>query len=97
MAPAASPERPAEMNLYVIFTFNIGEEGFNGVSSIKTDIYFTLGFVWLAASSNLRYIVDASAGRMDRHFKTNHRLAYPSCPHVDQQIQRTASSFYRYA
>ena len=27
----------------------------------------------------------------DRHFKTNHRLAFPSCPHMDRQIQETAS------
>ena len=46
MVPTASRERPAEMNLYVIFTLNTGEEGFNGVRSIKPDIYFALGCVW---------------------------------------------------
>ena len=46
MAPTASRERSPEMNLYVIFTFNIGEEGFNAISSIETKIYFVLGFVW---------------------------------------------------
>ena len=65
MAPAVSPERPAEMNA-MICIFNIDKEGFHGVSSIKTDIYFMLGFVLLAASSILRYIVDASAGRMEQ-------------------------------
>ena len=38
MASTASPERPAEMSA-VICIFNIDKEGFNGVSSIKTDIY----------------------------------------------------------
>ena len=47
MVPTASPERPAEMNA-VICIFNIDNEGFNGVSSIKTDIYFVHGFVLLA-------------------------------------------------
>ena len=51
MAPAASPERPAEMNLYLICIFNINKEGFNGVSSIKTDIYYSLGMLWFAATS----------------------------------------------
>ena len=30
---------PADGIIYVISTFHRGEEGFNGVSSIKTDIY----------------------------------------------------------
>ena len=51
MAPKASPEKTAEMNLYVICIFNIHKEGFNGVSSIETDIYFALAFVWFAATS----------------------------------------------
>ena len=50
MPPAVSPERPAEMNA-VICIFNIDKEDFNGVSSIKTDIYFSLGFVWLTSRS----------------------------------------------
>ena len=90
MAPTAPPERQAEMNLYVICIFNINKEGFNGVSLIKTDIYFVLGCVWFAATSIKRNGRGITA-RPDRHFKTNHRLAYPSCPHVDQQIQRTGS------
>ena len=65
MAPAVSPKRPAEMNA-VICIFNIDKEGFHGISSIKTDIYFALGFVWLAASSILRYIIDASAGQIEQ-------------------------------
>ena len=52
--PNALREPPTEMNLYMIFTFNIGEEGFNGASSIKTDIYFALGCMLLAANSMLR-------------------------------------------
>ena len=51
MAPTALPEWSAETNLYVICIFNINKEGFNGFSSIKTDIYFALGFVWRTASS----------------------------------------------
>ena len=35
---AAERTGPADTNVDVIYTFNIGEEGFNGVSSIKTDI-----------------------------------------------------------
>ena len=50
MAPAVSPERPTEMNA-VICVFNIKKEGFNGVSSIETDIYYRLGWLWFAANS----------------------------------------------
>ena len=53
MAPTASPKQPAKMILYLKCILNINKEGFNGVSSIKTDIYFVLGIVWLAASSIL--------------------------------------------
>ena len=42
MASADSRTRRAYMNVDVIFTFNLGEEGLNGVGSIKTDIYFVL-------------------------------------------------------
>ena len=38
------------MNVHVIFTFNLAEEGFNGVGSIKTDIYYRLGWLWFAAT-----------------------------------------------
>ena len=68
MAPAASPERPAQMNLYVICIFNINKEGFNGVSSTKRDIYFALGCVWFADPS-------FKGNGHHRLFKTNHRLA----------------------
>ena len=37
--------------IYVIYTFRRGEEGFNGLSTIKTDIYFARGWVCSAASS----------------------------------------------
>ena len=50
MAPAVSPERPVEMNA-LICTFNIDREGLHGVSSIKTDIYYRLGWLWYAAKS----------------------------------------------
>ena len=50
MAPSESPERPAEMNA-VICVFNIDKEGFKGVGSIKTDIYYRLGWLWFAANS----------------------------------------------
>ena len=39
------------MNVDVISTFNIGEEGFNGFTSTKTDMYIALGWVWFAATS----------------------------------------------
>ena len=42
MAPTALPEWSAETNPYVICIFTINKEGFNGFSSIKTDIYFAL-------------------------------------------------------
>ena len=45
--------RPADGIIYVIYTFGGGEEGFNGISSIKTDIYFAPGCVWFAANSIL--------------------------------------------
>ena len=86
MAPTALTERPAEMNALICIS-NINKEGFNSVSSIKTDIYFTLGFVWLAASSNLRYIIDATAGRIDQHFKTNRstgKLIHPVPTWIDR-------------
>ena len=89
----------ADMNVDVICIFHRGEVGFNGVSSIKTDIYFVLGCVLLAASSILRYVADVLAGltyrRSDRHFKTNHRLRleliFPSCPLMDRQIHGPGS------
>ena len=55
MAPTVSPERPAKMNA-VICIFNIDKEGFNGVSSIITDIYYRLGWLWFAA--NLKWTRD---------------------------------------
>ena len=69
MAAGSLPNQPADINVNVIYILNINKEGFNGVSSIKTDIYFTLGSVWLAASSILRYIVHASAGRFGHSFR----------------------------
>ena len=39
------------MNVDMIYTFNIDEEGFNGVKSIKTDIYYRLGWLWFAVTS----------------------------------------------
>ena len=48
MAPTAV--RPAEMNA-VICIFNMDKEGCNGVSLIKTDIYYRLGWLWFAAIS----------------------------------------------
>ena len=55
MAPRDSGTRGADMNVDVICIFNRGEEGFNVVGSIETDIYFALGWVSSAASSILRY------------------------------------------
>ena len=50
MAPAETPERTLEMNA-MICVFNIDKEGFYGISSIKTDIYYSLGMFWFAAIS----------------------------------------------
>ena len=50
MAADASGNRPADMNVRVICTIYRGEEGFNGVGSIKTEIYLTMGWVSFAAN-----------------------------------------------
>ena len=50
MALAETPGRTVAMNA-VICVFNIDKEGFHGVSSIKTDIYYRLGWLWFAAIS----------------------------------------------
>ena len=50
------------MNVDVIYTFNFGHDACNGIRSIKTDIYFTLGWVWFAATSIKRYGDHISAG-----------------------------------
>ena len=52
---AAGRARTTNRIIYVICTFHRGEEGFNGIGSIKTDLYYGLGWVCLAASSILRY------------------------------------------
>ena len=59
---AAAQTGPTERNIYVICTFNIGKETFNEVISIKTDLYFALGWVSFAASSILRYGDHISTG-----------------------------------
>ena len=63
----------ANMNVDVICTFNRGEEGFNGIGSIKTDIYFALGCVSLAATSIQRYGDRISAAPMLATFQNNQR------------------------
>ena len=50
MASAESTERTVEINA-VISISNIDKEGFHGVSSIKTDIYYSLGWLCFAAIS----------------------------------------------
>ena len=50
MAPAESAERTFEMNA-VICVFNIDKEGFHRVSSIKTDIYYSAGWLLFAVIS----------------------------------------------
>ena len=50
MAPAESTERTVEMNA-LICVFNIDREGSHGARSIKTDIYYSLGWLWFAANS----------------------------------------------
>ena len=82
------------MNVNVICTFHRDEAGFNGVSSINTVIYFALGCVWFAATSITRNGRGITAW-LHRHFKTNHRLAYPSCPHMDRQILGPGSLIFQ--
>ena len=48
---ASGATGPDRWVIYVISTFRRGEEGFNDVGSIKTDIYYAPGCVWLAATS----------------------------------------------
>ena len=75
---AAGRTGPTDWIIYVISTFHIGEEEFNHVRSIKTDIYFTLGWVSFAASSILIYEGDISTGPYGRNISkhsTQVRLA----------------------
>ena len=51
--------------MMMMYIFRTGEEGFNGVGSIKTDIYFALGWVSFAVSSISLYKYDISIGRND--------------------------------
>ena len=56
MAAGSMPNRPADINVDVIIqisAFCRGKEDSNGVGSIKMDIYFMPGCVWLVASSIL--------------------------------------------
>ena len=87
MAPAESPERTFEMNA-VICVFNIDKEGFNGIGSIKTDIYYSLG--WLLFAANSKWTQDY--GRTRSTFQNN-RLAFPISvlSPQDRQIHETAS------
>ena len=83
------------MNVHVIFTFNLAEEGFNGVGSIKTDIYYRLGWLWFAATLIKRNGHGITARPARQHSKTNQRLAleflFPSCPLMDRQIHSPGS------
>ena len=77
MAPTVSPERPAEMNA-VICIFEIDKEGFNGVSSIKTVIYYSLGWLWFAATS--KWMRDY--GRTRSTFQNKQQVSFSNIRHV---------------
>ena len=73
---AALRNRPVNMNVVVIGTFNIGVEGFNGVRLIKTDRYYRLGWVCFAATSMYRYRGDISAGQTRRTFQNKPQVSF---------------------
>ena len=62
MAIHALRNQSADMSLDVICSFNMGNERFNGVRSIKKDVYFPLGCMWYTATSIKRYGDDILAG-----------------------------------
>ena len=59
-AAGNSRTRRADMNVDEICTFKRGEEEFNGIISIETDLYYALGGVSFAASSILRYYMETA-------------------------------------
>ena len=50
MEAGSLPNRPADINVDVICTFHRGKEGFNGIGSIETDIYY--GPEWVRQGSH---------------------------------------------
>ena len=62
---------PADMNVNVIYTHEIGNDAFNGLRWIKTETYFRLGWVWLTATSIKRYGDDIMAGPTQTTFQSN--------------------------
>ena len=86
MAPAESTKRTVEMNA-VICTFNIDKEGFHGVSLIKTDIYYRLGWLWFAAKS--KWTQDY--GRTRSTFQNKPQVSFSVLSPRDRQIHETAS------
>ena len=89
MAPAASTERPAEMNAVIICTFNIDKE--SSMASARSKQTYTIG--WDGCGSLPFRNGHRITTRLDRHFKTNHRLAFPISvlSPQDHQIHNTAS------
>ena len=79
MAPAVSPERPAKIYA-VICVFNIDKEGFNGASSIKTDIYYSLG--WLKFAANSKRMQDY--GRTRSTFQNKPQVSFSNIRPVPQ-------------
>ena len=68
--------KPTDRTIHMISTFRRDEEGFNGLGSIKTDIYLTMGWVSFAASNTvLEYIEELldNAWEKDRFFATSLR------------------------
>ena len=75
----------------VICIFNIDKEGFHRISSIKTDIFYRLGWLCFAATS--KWTRDYGRTRSTFQNKPRHRLAFPISvlSPQDRQILKTAS------
>ena len=88
MVPAAPTERPPEMNA-VICLFNIDRRGSMASARSKRTYIIALDGCCSLPFRNGRGI---TAG-LNRHFKTNHRLAFPISvlSPQDRQIHETAS------
>ena len=89
--PADSPEWTFEMNA-VICVFNIDKEGLHGVSSIKTDIYYRLGWLWFAATS--KWTQDY--GRMRPTFQNKPQVSFSNIRPVPTGSTDPKDSFILY-
>ena len=67
---------PADGIIDIICTFHRGEEGFNGVGSIKPDIYYRLGWVWFAATLIKRNGRGIRAGPSQSTFQNKPQVSF---------------------